>query len=506
MSYLIKTRPSKRHGTAFDLYYRWRGQKYRPLLGYNLSAEEAERRAIKMVAQIQHESDALLPQTTSLTLSDAVATYWKTMQNTHRVDLVRPRIALEKHLMPRFGRRTLASLTADDGIEYVSARREDKAAPATIRREWNVFMRILNLAVDHDKLDKNRLKRVALPEAVGRERIANDADLFAIQKMACEELWSIVLVALHTGLREGKILEIKGAWLTLRDDGWWLSVPASRSRLKGTPRELPLNRIAAQVLRERCVNDKVFTRWSRASLAVHWGRLCKRAQVQDLHFHDLRHTFTTVLQNSGVGLEVRSALLGHTVRGIGGDFGSTAMTSRYSHGGHGWNAELRRAVTLLETAYNHAVLSYDLSYGRCGESAATSQPAAKPLQDQENDWCPQREGIVQPTPQTLNLAKPYLKPTYGTVRFEIESIDAASFYDIVQPEIKGTHHVKWSVLRMHRTPLDCVCGFSYRRKSYAKTLLASFSDQSPYHRLPQRGEEHGRDPSRLPTGTLYCLR
>jgi hypothetical protein len=34
------------------------------------------------------------------------------------------------------------------------------------------------------------------------------------------------------------------------------------------------------------------------------------------------------------------------------------MTSRYSHGGYGWNQELRRAVTLLETAYTGLNLSY----------------------------------------------------------------------------------------------------------------------------------------------------
>lgn len=39
MAYSIKKRPLKRHGVAFDLYYRWEGQKHRPLLGYNLSAE-----------------------------------------------------------------------------------------------------------------------------------------------------------------------------------------------------------------------------------------------------------------------------------------------------------------------------------------------------------------------------------------------------------------------------------------------------------------------------------
>ena len=34
-----------------------------------------------------------------------------------------------------------------------------------------------------------------------------------------------------------------------RDDGWWLILPAARSRLKQTPREIPLNPAIYQALR-----------------------------------------------------------------------------------------------------------------------------------------------------------------------------------------------------------------------------------------------------------------
>ena len=43
----------------------------------------------------------------------------------------------------------------------------------------------------------------------------------------------------------------------------------------------------------------------------------------------------------------------HRLRGFGTDqLGGEAMTARYSHGGPGWNQQLRHAVTLLETAYS----------------------------------------------------------------------------------------------------------------------------------------------------------
>jgi hypothetical protein len=255
-------------------------------------------------------------------------------------------------------------------------------------------MRILNLAVDFDKLDKNRLKRVQLPDVANRERVATDEELQAIQKVAPAELWRIVLVALQTGLREAKLLDIGRSWIKLRDDGAWLILPPARSRLKRTPREIPLNRIALHALKEAVpsLEDRLFRRWSPEALTVYFGRLCKRAKVQDLHFHDLRHTFATRLQNLGVSIEIRSALLGHKVRGSGTEpFGGEAMTSRYSHGGYGWNQELRRAVTLLETAYAGLNLSYGLPYEGQEEHANIEKKVVNSKEEKGNKWWSQRD-------------------------------------------------------------------------------------------------------------------
>ena len=233
-----------------------------------------------------------------------------------------------------------------------------------------------------------------MPDVANRERVATDEELQALRKVAPPELWRIVLVALQTGLREAKLLDIGPSWIKLRDDGAWLILPPARSRLKGTPREMPLNRIALHALKEDVpsLNDQIFRRWTPEALTVYFGRLCKRAKVQDLHFHDLRHTFATRLQNLGISIEIRSALLGHKVRGSGSDpFGGEAMTSRYSHGGYGWNQALRRAVTLLETAYAGLNLSYGLSYEGQQDEANIQQKVANAREEQRNEWWSQRD-------------------------------------------------------------------------------------------------------------------
>jgi len=403
MAYVINKRPTKK-GLAFDLYFRWRGVRYRPLLGYNLTKAHADEAAIVMIAKIQQGERADTPSPASITFKGFLPLYWQTMRVKKRFDLARPASIIETHLLPRFGERQLDSLTAEDGLAYVTARLRAKAAPWTIRREWNVLMRILNLAVDFDKLDKNRLKRVELPDAQTRERVATIEELKSIKGKADErrlkvmnanqydpaELWRIVTVALNTGLREAKILEIDRTWLRKRDDGWWLILPPARSKLKQTPREIPLNPAAYAALHGAIphVDGRIFRRWTPAAFSIFWKRLAKEAKVVDLHFHDLRHTFATWLQNLGVPLEVRAALLGHRLRGMGHDqLGGQSMTAAYSHGGYGWNQQLRAAVSQLHTA----LLSYGLSYGILTEEATAQVKVANSRQDQGKVWWSQRD-------------------------------------------------------------------------------------------------------------------
>jgi hypothetical protein len=104
---------------------------------------------------------------------------------------------------------------------------------------------------------------VQLPDVSRRGRVATNEEVQAIQAEAAmrkqykilgriydpADFSRIVENAFHTGLREAKILEIERSWLKHRDDGCWLILPPARPKLKGTPRELPLNLIAYKALK-----------------------------------------------------------------------------------------------------------------------------------------------------------------------------------------------------------------------------------------------------------------
>jgi hypothetical protein len=82
-----------------------------------------------------------------------------------------------------------------------------------------------------------------------------------------------------------------------------------------------------------------------------------------------------------------AALLGHRIRGDGSNALGEAMTSRYSHGGYGWNQQLREAVTRLHSA----LLSYGLSYGQDVSDESSARKVVNAASDVENQWWSQRD-------------------------------------------------------------------------------------------------------------------
>jgi integrase len=70
-----------------------------------------------------------------------------------------------------------------------------------------------------------------------------------------------------------------------------------------------------------------------------WFETClEKAAIQDLRYHDLRHTFGTRLRRNGVPLEDVAALLDHSIPEL-------RMTLRYAHADLD---RLRQAVATLE--------------------------------------------------------------------------------------------------------------------------------------------------------------
>jgi integrase len=345
-------------GTRSILTYWFREKRYRPVLGYNLTLDHERESALQIITAIhtnsfdQESKKAPISQAgqlSTLTFSEFVPIYLKYLKAKRPKNDGRNQIVLTHHLIPHFGNTKLSDIRLEDGLAYLEKRRsvfigpEGKkrhVAPGTIERECAALMAVLNLAVDMDYLDKNRLKRLPVPEYVKRERIVEGWELQKIREAASPNVWRLVMAALQLGLRENKLIEIHEEWLLRRGDGWWLVPSPGQTKIKGVPKMVPLNGLAYEALFGRTprIGGRFFHQWKDGNSFKHtWMRVCQRAGVHNLHFHDLRHTFTTWLTQCGVDYAVIQTLKGEPLPG----------SAKYYI--HNWNARLRDAVTRLET-------------------------------------------------------------------------------------------------------------------------------------------------------------
>ena len=169
-----------------------------------------------------------------------------------------------------------------------------------------------------------------------------------------------ILLLLLTGARRNEITHAK--WDYVNWGSKTLFVPVSKT---GRPRMIALSRSAIsllQVLQRSPGNAYIFPSpiTGRPSPSLHfpWRRIKRRAGLQALRLHDLRHSFASFLVNGEVSLYVVQQLLGHV---------NFRTTQRYAH--------------LMPEALAKAVASLDAHL--LGEpSTRQERPAECPLQPQ----------------------------------------------------------------------------------------------------------------------------
>ncbi len=121
-------------------------------------------------------------------------------------------------------------------------------------------------------------------------------------------LHALIVLALTTGGRQGEILGL--TWREVDLDGQRVRFLRTKN---GEPRSVPLPEPALVVLRKlakvRHMDRSVFggIKFPLQS----WRRVLRRAKIEDLRYHDLRHSYATALAEAGATLSELRHALGH---------------------------------------------------------------------------------------------------------------------------------------------------------------------------------------------------
>lgn len=198
---------------------------------------------------------------------------------------------------------------------------------STVNRYLTALSAVLRVTVkEYGWISKNPVPSVSrLEDSKGRERFLSDAErrnlLVQCDASPFPALGPFVRVALATGARRGELLQLQ-----------WAGVDVDRRTVRfldtknGESRTVPLARTAVDDLRRwrlKCgrVAGNVFP-YKTDQLEKPWQAARAAAGVENLRFHDLRHSAASYLAMSGATLMDIAAILGHK---------TLTMVKRYSH-------------------------------------------------------------------------------------------------------------------------------------------------------------------------------
>ena len=244
---------------------------------------------------------------------------WKSQESLYRL-----------YLKEKWGRSPLDRIARKDIQMHHNSLLTSGLAPATANHMIKILKHLLGLAVSWGLIEKNEASRIRM--FIEDNKVEHHLDTAQLERLLTtlrtDENRRVCLVALwliSTGARLGEALHSEWHQIDKENRVW--RIPASNSKSKRV-RLVPLNDSAMDVLSQLGTEERqshLFLSRSGERLTTIskvWERIRKKAGLEFLRIHDLRHQFASFLVNASIPIFTVQEILGHS---------DPKITMRYSH-------------------------------------------------------------------------------------------------------------------------------------------------------------------------------
>jgi integrase len=260
-----------------------------------------------MRREVELQEAAVYRRRDRLPVGDVISHYineFKPVGRTKGADLT----ALLKRDIARIDVHTL---TAKDLIKHVRERnRECKPQTAANDLIWlNTVLKtmrgVIDLDVDMSIFDSARevLRAEGLiAKSAQRERRPTRAELWALSRhFAGTPMLHVMWFALYSARRQSEITRIE--WADIKhDDKTCVLRNLKHPRLKGVKMRFKLPASAYKIIMKQPVTSRFVFPMNSKTVGAYFTNACKLLDIQDLHFHDLRHEATSRLFERGFSI------------------------------------------------------------------------------------------------------------------------------------------------------------------------------------------------------------
>jgi len=195
-------------------------------------------------------------------------------------------------------------------------------SPSSVRRELVILRHCLSTAINewNTPISENPIFRIAIPkENKQRTRRVGHEELNCLLAGCSHSYLRLAIeLAIETGMRRGELLNAK--WEHIDRGKRLLHIPETKT---GHSRAIPLSSKAIRVIEasENQQQEHILA-ISANALRLAWERLCKRCNIRNLRFHDLRHEAISRFFELGLSIPEVQLISGHR---------DVRMLMRYTH-------------------------------------------------------------------------------------------------------------------------------------------------------------------------------
>ena len=221
-------------------------------------------------------------------------------------------------------------------VEKVIIKIAGQREPATANRYLATYKAMFNLAEEWELIPKNPARFIKqLRENNRRDRVLSLDEERRIFEHARDPHDLVIMMALDTGMRLGEIMSL--TWSRVNMDDGIIAIEARKTK-SGAPRIVPIPFRLMERLKSEGPQKGAVIKWAgkpMKSPRTAFERILRLTGIKDLHFHDLRHTYSSRLAAGGVRVELMRDALGHS---------DIKMTNRYTHFAPERLDDLRHAI------------------------------------------------------------------------------------------------------------------------------------------------------------------
>ncbi len=241
---------------------------------------------------------------------------------------------LQRHVLPRLGEHRLDEIEIDDILTLISDLRKHGYSGTTIAATLTPLSRLFTHAVRRGLIESNpvsKLDRSERPRVSRQERpVLNPEEIGRLLEAAAPRYRTLLATAILSGLRQGELLGLHWRDIDFNNELIHVRTALDRKRRDVPPktqravRDVILAPALADALRQHKTetglsqpDDYVFTtRAGTPHHAPHIGQRAlkpalEKAGLQPVRWHDLRHTFASLLIAGGANITFVSRQLGH---------------------------------------------------------------------------------------------------------------------------------------------------------------------------------------------------